>query len=197
MPEWEVPLADVRILEEDIACVVRTYRSGWLSMGPETDELERAFAQYTGSSDAIAVANGTAALHLQCMSAGLGPGDEVIVPSLTFVATANAIAYTGARPVFADIAGLDAPWLSADACQAEIGSRTAAIVAMHYGGHHGEIEQIEALAGKAACCYSRMPLMRLGRDWMAVISAASGRQARSACSPTRILPWAKAGWYHR
>src|SRR5438270_1929362 len=117
MADWEVPLADVQITEGDIEAVVATYRSGWLSMGPKTAELERAFSRYAGTGHAIAVANGTAALHLATLAAGLGPGDEVIVPSLTFVATVNAIAYTGAAPVFADIAGLTEPWLSAASCR--------------------------------------------------------------------------------
>ena len=114
MPEWKVPLADVEISEAEIEAVSDTYRSGWLSMGPRTEELESQFASYVRSAHAIAVTNGTAALHLICLGAGLGPGDEVIVPSLTFVATANAIRYTGASPVFADIAGLERPWLSGD-----------------------------------------------------------------------------------
>jgi dTDP-4-amino-4,6-dideoxygalactose transaminase len=146
MPSWKVPLADVQVPEADIEVVAETYRSGWLSMGPETERLEAAFADFAGCSNAIAVTNGTAALHLICAAAGLGPGDEVVVPSLTFVATANAVAYTGARPVFAEIAGLDAPWMSADACETLIGPRTKAILAMEYGGHPGEIEQLRELA---------------------------------------------------
>src|SRR3954452_8268294 len=106
MAPWLVPLADIVVPEEDIAVVADVYRSGWLSMGPRTEELERALAEYTGARHALAVANGTAALHLICLAARLGPGDEVIVPSLTFVASVNAVAYTGATPVFADIAGL-------------------------------------------------------------------------------------------
>ena len=90
-------------------------------MGPQTELLEQRFASYVGAEHAIAVTNGTAALHLICLAAGLGPGDEVIVPSLTFVATVNAIRYTGATPVFADVAGLDRPWLSADAAAAVAG----------------------------------------------------------------------------
>src|SRR5215470_14403014 len=133
MAAWKVPLADVVVPEADIEVVAETYRSGWLSMGPETERLEAAFAQYTGAANALAVANGTAALHLICAAAGLGPGDEVLVPSLTFVATANAVAYTGARPVFADIRGLDQPWLSVDDCESLIGPRTKAILAMTYG----------------------------------------------------------------
>ena len=82
------------------------------------------------------------------MAAGLGEGDEVIVPSLSFVATANAVRYTGATPVFADIAGLDRPWLSAAAAADAIGERTKAIMGMSYGGHPGETDELAALASE-------------------------------------------------
>jgi dTDP-4-amino-4,6-dideoxygalactose transaminase len=114
-------------------------------MGPRTEEFERAFAEYTGARHALAVANGTAALHLMCLAAALGPGDEVVVPSLTFVATVNAIAYTGATPVFADIAALDRPWPAASAVQAAITPRTKAVMTTAYGGHPGEIEAMPAM----------------------------------------------------
>jgi dTDP-4-amino-4,6-dideoxygalactose transaminase len=146
MLRWKVPLADVRVPEEDIEVVAEVYRSGWLSMGPETELLEEALAGYTGARHAVAVSSGTAGLHLICLAAGLGPGDEAIVPSLTFVATVNAIAYTGATPVFADIAGIDSPWLSAAAAEAAIGPRTKAIMAMPYGGHPGEARELAELA---------------------------------------------------
>jgi dTDP-4-amino-4,6-dideoxygalactose transaminase len=146
--DWKVPLADVRVPEEDIDAVAAVYRSGWLSMGPETERFEQAFCEYTGAREAIAVTNGTAALHLMLLAAGLGPGDEVIVPSLTFVATVNAIAYTGARPVFAEIAGLVAPWLSADAAEAAVNERTAGILTMAYGGHEGETERLARVASR-------------------------------------------------
>jgi dTDP-4-amino-4,6-dideoxygalactose transaminase len=146
MPEWKVPLADVEISEAEIKAVSDTYRSGWLSMGPRTEELESQFASYVRSAHAIAVTNGTAALHLICLGAGLGPGDEVIVPSLTFVATANAIRYTGASPVFADIAGLERPWLSADEVAMAIGPKTRAIMNMTYGGHPGDSAVLAELA---------------------------------------------------
>ena len=146
MPGWKVPLVDVSVPEADIAIVADVYRSGWLSMGPRTEEFERALAAYTGSAHALAVANGTAALHLICIAAGLGPGDEVIVPSLTFVASVNAIAYTGATPVFVDIASLTEPWPSAAAVEAAITPRTCAVMAVAYGGHPGEIAALRALA---------------------------------------------------
>jgi dTDP-4-amino-4,6-dideoxygalactose transaminase len=148
MSDWRVPLAEVEIGEAEIAAVSDTYRSGWLSMGPRTEELEKRFAEYVGSTHAIAVASGTAALHLICLAAGLGPGDEAIVPSLTFVATANAVRYTGATPVFADIEGLERPWLSAKAVAAVIGTRTRAIMNMTYGGHPGASAALAELAAE-------------------------------------------------
>jgi dTDP-4-amino-4,6-dideoxygalactose transaminase len=146
MPDWSVPLADVVVPEEDIDAVAEVYRSGWLSMGPQTEALERDFAQFTGSRHALAVANGTAALHLICAAAGIGPGDEVVVPSLTFVATVNAVAYTGATPVFADIVSVTEPWLDPDAVAAATGERTKAIMTMAYGGHPGRTQDLAAIA---------------------------------------------------
>lgn len=148
MSRWTVPLADVVVGEDDIAVVADVYRSGWLSMGPETEALERDFAAYTGAAHAFAVSNGTAALHLLCAAAGLAEGDEVIVPSLTFVATANAVRYTGADVVFADIVSLTGPWLSATAAEAAITPRTRAIMHMTYGGHPGEVVALRELADR-------------------------------------------------
>ena len=148
MPDWRVPLADVVVSEDDIDAVAEVYRSGWLSMGPQTEALERDFERFTGARHALAVANGTGALHLICAAAGIGPGDEVVVPSLTFVATVNAVAYTGATPVFADIVSVTEPWLDADAAAAATSERTGAIMNMAYGGHPGHTEELAAIASK-------------------------------------------------
>jgi dTDP-4-amino-4,6-dideoxygalactose transaminase len=148
MSQWTVPLADVVVSEDDIAAVADVYRSGWLSMGPQTEALEQEFADFAGARHALAVANGTAGLHLICVAAGLGPGDEVIVPSMTFVATVNAIAYTGATPVFADVHGLTEPWLVPDTVEAVTTARTRAIMAMAYGGHPGATAALAQLAGE-------------------------------------------------
>ena len=144
--QWRVPLADIALSETDLEAVMDAYRSGWLSMGPRTAKFEEAFASYVDVSHAVAVSSGTGALHLMCLAAGLGPGDEVIVPSLTFVATVNAIRYTGATPVFADIADPLEPWLSARACAQLVGPRTRALLHVPYGGHPGELSQLETLA---------------------------------------------------
>lgn len=148
MADWLVPLADVVIEPDEIELVAETYRSGWLSMGPRTEQLESDLRDYTGAKHALATANCTAALHLACMAAGFGEGDEVIVPSLSFVATANAVRYTGATPVFADIAGLDRPWMSARAAAGAVSERTKAIMGMSYGGHPGETDELAALGAE-------------------------------------------------
>jgi dTDP-4-amino-4,6-dideoxygalactose transaminase len=146
MPDWKVPLADVVVPEDDIDAVAEVYRSGWLSMGPQTEALERDFERFTGARHALAVANGTAALHLICTAAGIGAGDEVVVPSLTFVATVNAVAYTGATPVFADVVSVTEPWLDPDAVAAVMSGRTRAIMTMAYGGHPGHTEELATIA---------------------------------------------------
>jgi dTDP-4-amino-4,6-dideoxygalactose transaminase len=145
MSGWRVPLADVRITDDEIAAVAATYRTGWLSMGPETAAFEEEFAEYVGARHVFAVANGTAGLHLACAAAGLGPGDDVVVPSMTFVATANAVAYTGARPVFADIDSARRPWLTRETVARVLTPRTRAVVHMCYGGHAGDIAGVAAL----------------------------------------------------
>jgi dTDP-4-amino-4,6-dideoxygalactose transaminase len=122
------------------------YRSGWLCMGPRTAELERSMCAYTGGGHAIAVSSCSAALHIACLAADLGPGDTAIVPSLAFAATVNAIAVTGATPRFAEIAAVERPWLSAEAAEAAIEPSTKAIVAMSYGGHPGEVAELAELA---------------------------------------------------
>lgn len=142
---WKVPLSDVIIAEDEIADVTAVFRSGWLTMGPRTEELEQTFAQYTGVRHAVALSSATAGLHLSCLACELGPGDEVIVPSLTFVATVNAVRYAGATPVFADIKSLDEPWLTAESISQHVTSKTKAVIPVHYGGHCGDIARIREL----------------------------------------------------
>ena len=143
-----LPLAAPTFDEAEAEAVAEVVRSGWLTMGPRTADFEEAFAQRVGTRHAVMASSCTAALHLAFAALDIGPGDEVIVPSLTFVATANAVAYTGATPVFGDIVSLDRPVLDPDAVAALIGPRTRAICAMHYGGWMGDVAALRALADR-------------------------------------------------
>jgi dTDP-4-amino-4,6-dideoxygalactose transaminase len=146
--DWRVPLSDIDFGPEEEDAVQKIVKSRWLTMGGVTQEFEREFAAYTGARHAIAVTNATAALHLACVAAGLGPGDEAILPSLTFVATANAVRYTGAVPVFADIKGETDLNVSVQAIEACITPQTRAILVVHYGGYACDMPAILELAEK-------------------------------------------------
>jgi dTDP-4-amino-4,6-dideoxygalactose transaminase len=143
---WHVPLADVAVDDAIVAAVEEAVRSGWWSAGPRVGEFERRFADFCGVEHALAVANGTAALHLALLASGCGPGDEVLLPSLNFVAAANTIVHTGATPVFCDIGGPDDLNVSPDDIAAAISPATKAVVVMHYGGHPCRMAEILACA---------------------------------------------------
>ncbi len=145
---WRIPLADIDLGPEEEAAVLDVLRRRWLTMGGVTAAFEAEFAALTGARHALAVTNCTAALHLAGLALGWGPGDEVIVPSLTFVATANAVRYTGATPVFADICGEHDLSLSPADVAARLTPRTRAIIVVHYGGHAADMPTLLALAAQ-------------------------------------------------
>jgi dTDP-4-amino-4,6-dideoxygalactose transaminase len=144
--EWHIPLSDIDYGPEEKQAVNDVLEKKWLTMGAVTQQFEQEFAACLSAKHAIAVTNATAALHLACLVAGLGPGDEVILPSLTFVATANAVRYTGAKPVFADIASEQDLNLSYQAIERALTKRTRAILVMHYGGYACDMPSIMELA---------------------------------------------------
>ncbi len=131
--------------EADVAAVTSVLRSDWLTTGPRVAEFEAAFAKAVGAAEAVAVSSGTAALHAALFALGLGPGDEVIVPTMTFAATANSVVYQGAVPVFADV---DAETLLLDPAQVEarITRRTRAIIAVDYAGQACDYDTLNDLA---------------------------------------------------
>jgi len=144
--DWRIPLSDIDFDDHEALAVQNVIKSRWLTMGKVTQEFESSFADYTRTKHAIAVTNATAALHLACVALGIGPGDEVIVPALTFVATANAVRYVGAIPVFADIISPDDLNISPAAINLLITSRTRAIVVMHYAGYPCDMSAILSIA---------------------------------------------------
>jgi len=144
--EWKVPLADVQLGVEEILAVEQVLRSGWLTMGEVTQAFEQEFAAFSGAKHALAVTNATAGLHLACAAVGAGPGDEVILPSLTFVASANAVCFTGAQPVFADIESADWLCIAPAAIERAITPRTKAIMVVHYSGFACDMPAILEIA---------------------------------------------------
>jgi dTDP-4-amino-4,6-dideoxygalactose transaminase len=141
----ELPLFDLRLEEQDLQAVAETLRSGWLTLGPRTAAFEEAFAAQLGARHAIAVSSCTAALHLAYLAAGVGPGDEVIVPSFTFAATANAVLYCGATPVFAEIDSRENPSLDLEDVQRRITTATKAVCVVHFAGYAAAADRLREL----------------------------------------------------
>lgn len=133
--------------EADIDAVVQVLRSPWLTTGPKVDELEREFARTTGAGQAVAVNSGTAALHAAVFAAGIGPGDEVILPPLTFAASANAVLYQGGKPVFADCLP-DTLLLDPAQVERRITPRTKAVIAVDYAGQPCDYDALQSLADR-------------------------------------------------
>ncbi len=143
---WKIPLFDIGFNEKEAIAVQKVLSSGWLTMGDQTEMFERKFADFIDVKHAIAVSNCTAALHLANLSLNLGENDEVICPSLSFVAGSNSIIYTGAKPVFADITDLNDFNISPEDIERKIGARTKAIQVVHYAGNPCNMDCIMEIA---------------------------------------------------
>jgi perosamine synthetase len=188
-----VPIARPSFGQEEEEAVIEVLRSGWVSQGPRVAEFERQFAEYVGAAHAVAVSSCTTALHLALVAAGVKPGDEVICPSLSFIATANAIVYAGATPVFADV---DQSTYNLDpSCIEELVTpRTSAILLVHQIGLPSPIDAIQAIASRhglvlvedAACAIgSEYRGQRIGRPHTAM--------ACFSFHPRKILTTAEGG----
>ncbi len=147
-PMWKVPLFDTDLGDAECAAAEDAIRSGWLTMGDRVRAFEESFAAFIGVRHAVAVSSCTAALHIANRALGIGPGDEVICPSLTFVASPNTIMLAGARPVFADIAAFDDFGLSPEDVERRVTPRTRAIHVLHYAGAPCGMDGIMAVAGR-------------------------------------------------
>jgi len=143
---YKIPLFDLNFDEEEENAVIQVIRSKWISSGPKTQALEEKFATMLGSEHALALTNCTVSLHLAMNLIGIKAGDEVICPSLTFVATCNAIRYVHGIPVFADIKSMTDLTIDPDDIERKITSRTKAIIVMHFGGFSCDMDRIMDLA---------------------------------------------------
>ncbi len=140
-----IPYGRQSISEEDIAAVVEVLRSDFLTTGPTVAAFEADLAGVAGTTHAVAVSNGTAALHAALFALGVGPGDEVIVPPITFVATVNAVLYVGAQPVFADVDG-ETLLIDPERVAEQITPKTRAIIGVDYAGQACDWERLRAIA---------------------------------------------------
>ncbi len=130
--------------DDDVEAVSEVLRSSFITCGPKVDEMERTLEEYTGAKYAVAVSNGTAALHCACIAAGVGPGDEVITTPITFAASANCALYCGAKPVFADI-NPDTYNIDPESIRAHITDKTKAVIAVDFTGQAVQIKEIRAI----------------------------------------------------
>jgi UDP-4-amino-4-deoxy-L-arabinose-oxoglutarate aminotransferase len=147
MSQAFLPFSRPSIGDEEIAAVEQVLRSGWITTGPKNQELEEQFANYVGCRHAVALSSATGGMHITLLALGIGPGDEVITPSQTWVSTANMICLLGATPVFVDV---DRDTLMSDlaSIEAAITPRTKAIIPVHYAGAAFDLDPLYALADK-------------------------------------------------
>ncbi|MDZ4328350.1 MAG: UDP-4-amino-4-deoxy-L-arabinose aminotransferase [Pseudomonas sp.] len=147
MSEAFLPFSRPSIGDEEIAAVEQVLRSGWITTGPKNQQLEEHFANYVGCRHAVALSSATGAMHVTLLALGIGPGDEVITPSQTWVSTANMICLLGATPVFVDV-DRDTLMSSVEHIEAAITPRTRAIIPVHYAGAAFDLDALYALADK-------------------------------------------------
>jgi perosamine synthetase len=159
-----IPYGRQFIDEEDIQAVIEVLQSDWLTTGPRISELEKAFGECVNAKEAVAVSSGTAALHSAMYALGIGPGDEVIVPAMTFSATANCAVYQGATPVFVDV-DPETLLISPFQVQAKITSRTKAIIAVDYAGHPADYDALKSITKKHGIFLVADAAHALGADY--------------------------------
>lgn len=145
---YKIPLFDLNYGAEEIQALTDTIKDNWISIGPRCEKFETDFAAALHSPYALTVDNCTNALFMALMALDIGPGDEVLVPSLTFVATVNSVKYVGAIPVFCDITSYNDLCISPKEIEAKITPRTKAITVMHYAGFPCNMDAIMAIARK-------------------------------------------------
>ncbi len=159
-----IPYSTQDINEADVRAVVRSLVSGWLTQGPAVEKFEKDVAKKVGAKYAVAFNSGTAALHAAYFAAGVRKGDEVIVPSLTFAATANAVLYLGAKPIFAD-SDPNTGNMSVSVARAKITKKTKAIVPVDYSGRPADLHAFRALADKHKIVFIEDGAQSLGAEY--------------------------------
>lgn len=188
-----IPVAKPYLGAEEEAAVLEALRSGWISQGPKVAEFEKRFAAYAGAAEAVAVSSCTTALHLALLAAGVRPGDEVICPSLSFIATANAIVHAGATPVFADI---DLATYNLDPARVEeaVTPRTRAILAVHQVGLPCALRELNDIAQRRGLILIEDAACAIGSEYHGErIGKPHGLMACFSFHPRKILTTGEGG----
>jgi perosamine synthetase len=188
-----IPVARPYIGAEEEQAVIDVLRSGWVTQGPRVAEFEEKFSKYIGCDYSVAISSCTTALHLAFVALGIGPGDEVICPSLSFIATANSIAYTGATPIFGDI---DVATFNLDPSRLEevISPRTKAILVVHQIGLPAEMNEILAIAAKHGLAVIEDAACAIGSEYDGkLIGKPLGTMACFSFHPRKILTTGEGG----
>ncbi len=172
-----IPLFRPSITDAEIDAVADVMRSGWLGLGPKTAEFEEAFAAHVGAAHAVGMSSGTAALHLALEGLGIGEGDEVLVPTITFASTAHVVHHLGATPVFTDVCE-DTICMDPVDAAARVTARTKAILPVHYGGHPADMDALGTLAESHGLFLLEDAAHACGAEWR---GARVGTLSRATC----------------
>ena len=187
-----IPVIRPFLGEEEAQAAAETVRSGWVAQGPRVKQFEGAFAESVQAAHGVALSNCTTALHLSLHLLGIGPGDEVIVPSLSFIATANAVRYVGATPVFADVEPLTAN-LTAETVEAVITPRTAAVLAVHQCGMPFDVDTLDALCAKHKVALVQDAACAAGSTYKGRPATAGASVAAWSFHPRKVLTTGEGG----
>ncbi|WP_083753290.1 DegT/DnrJ/EryC1/StrS family aminotransferase [Actinosynnema sp. ALI-1.44] len=187
-----IPVIRPWLGEEEAEAAAAAVRSGWVAQGPRVAEFEKEFAGYAGAAEGVAVSSCTTALHLALHLLGVGPGDEVVVPSFSFIATANAARYVGATPVFADVDPLTGN-LTPATIEAVRTPRTAAVIGVHQGGVPFDVDALEAVCSKQSLALVHDSACAAGSTYRGNPVSASASLATWSFHPRKLLTTGEGG----
>ncbi|MFC0113868.1 DegT/DnrJ/EryC1/StrS family aminotransferase [Kibdelosporangium aridum] len=187
-----IPVIRPWLGEEEAQAAAEAVRSGWVAQGPRVAEFEKAFAAQAGAAEGVAVSSCTTALHLALHLLGVGPGDEVVVPSFSFIATANAARYVGATPVFADVDPLTGN-LTPDTIEAVLTPKTVAVIGVHQGGVPFDVDALDAVCSKHSLALVHDSACAAGSTYRGKPVSASASLAAWSFHPRKLLTTGEGG----
>ena len=197
MSAHHFPVAEPNLDQVERGLLLEAFDSGWISsQGPFLERFERDFAAFAGTRHALAICNGTAAVHLSLLALGVKPGDQVILPTLTFVATANAVRYMGAEPVFVDCEP-DTWNLDPEQVAAAVTPRTVGIIAVHLYGHPCEMDLLQAVADRHGLWLVEDAAEAHGATYRGRRAGSLGKVAAFSLYGNKILTTGEGAWSPR